>query len=410
MSKKLERPINWQIVNLKVTPEELMDAPVLLITGSKALNFSPEEVAKIRSYIQMGGMIFSTADGASQEFTESVKKLASKVVEENGRPKYEMAELGKDHVLFSQKNELWAPIARPPRILSMSNGVREIWVHSTVDMGGSWQGRKLANADHFDFPANLYRYASGKASLRSKLSGLTIATGSVKPKQSLTLGRIDYAGNWDPEPGAWPRMSKLMLRDTQTDMTLKTVKFGELDPKTVPVAHMTGTTGFSASETDVAAVKKYLEDGGTIVADAAGGSPAFTVAFDKLMQQVTGKPIPLAAIPQTSKIYNGSIAGSTAMTKADYRWSYRLKMGTRTTAQLKGVEMGGRFAVIYSEEDLTSGLLGTQTWGILGYTPESSQSLVRNVLLYGKDPKAGKDGTTEDVTASTSPATQAAKK
>ena len=78
--------------------------------------------------------------------TESVKKIASKLVDEGGKPKYEMRELPKDHPLFSPKNELWKPVPTQPRILAMSNGVREIWVHSGGDMGGSWQMRKFATA------------------------------------------------------------------------------------------------------------------------------------------------------------------------------------------------------------------------------------------------------------------------
>ena len=273
MSKAFEKPINWQIVNLKVNPEEWLDAPVLLITGSKALNFSAEEVAKLRAYVDAGGMIFSTSDGGRADFTESIKKIASQLVEENGKPKYEMRDLPKDHMLFSLKQELWTPVNNPPRILAMSNGVREIWVHSMADLGASWQGRKIATTDHFVFPANLYRYASGKASLRSKLSPLTVPAPKEAPKQKLTLARIDYAGNWDPEPGAWPRMARVMALNANTGLELKTIKFADLDAKKTPLAHITGTTAFPAGEADAAAVKKFLEDGGTLLADAAGGRP-----------------------------------------------------------------------------------------------------------------------------------------
>jgi hypothetical protein len=49
-------------------------------------------------------------------------------------------------------------------------------------------------------------------------------------------------------------------------------------------------------------------------------------------------------------------------------------------------------AILYSGEDITSGLLGTNTYGILGYSPNAAANLARNLLLYGNDPKAGNNG------------------
>jgi hypothetical protein len=43
----------------------------------------------------------------------------------------------------------------------------------------------------------------------------------------------------------------------------------------------------------------------------------------------------------------------------------------------------GNGRVIYSELDLTSGFLGTNTWGIAGYEPAYAQTLVKNLLLLG---------------------------
>ena len=44
-------------------------------------------------------------------------------------------------------------------------------------------------------------------------------------------------------------------------------------------------------------------------------------------------------------------------------------------------------AVIVSNVDVTSGLLGTQTWGIYGYEPEYAESLVENLIFWTVDGK-----------------------
>ena len=42
----------------------------------------------------------------------------------------------------------------------------------------------------------------------------------------------------------------------------------------------------------------------------------------------------------------------------------------------------GKGAVIYNPLDLTSGLLGTNTWGILGFEPSYASALMKNVVLW----------------------------
>jgi hypothetical protein len=42
----------------------------------------------------------------------------------------------------------------------------------------------------------------------------------------------------------------------------------------------------------------------------------------------------------------------------------------------------GKGHVIFTPLDVTSGLLGTRTWGILGYEPDYAEALLRNVVLW----------------------------
>src|SRR5690348_15901939 len=116
MSKHFEKPINWQIVNLQTSPEEWQDAPILLITGSVDPKFTSDDIAKLKAYVNAGGMIFSTADGGKSEFTEAMKKYGTAIVDK----KYEWRQLPKNHYLFSK--ELGVDIPSPPPILGMSNG------------------------------------------------------------------------------------------------------------------------------------------------------------------------------------------------------------------------------------------------------------------------------------------------
>ena len=65
IAKETERDLNWQIVNLSGSADELLDAPVLYISGNKALKFTPQEEAKLRQYCEDGGLIVGNPDCGS---------------------------------------------------------------------------------------------------------------------------------------------------------------------------------------------------------------------------------------------------------------------------------------------------------------------------------------------------------
>jgi hypothetical protein len=372
--RKFEKDFNWHVVNLQVSPEEWRDAPVLLITGSRDPNFTPEDVAKLKTFINDGGIIFSTADGATPAFTTAMRKYAAQVVDN----KYEMRELPRDHALFT----LQFHIAKPLKLLATSNGVREVWIHSPGDLGASWQQRTYTRPDDWDMPANLYLYATGKYNSRAKIQDLTVKPGTAAAVRTINLARIDYPGNWDPEPGAWPRMVKLAQAQFKTDLKISNVKLSELDAKQTPVAHMTGTAAFTLGGDDIGALRRYLNGGGTLIADAAGGSDAFTDSFAKLSKQLFPGEA-LDQLPGDHPVISGSMPDGGSVSDVDYRRNTLKKHGQ---PPLWGLKHQGRWVVVLSPMDFTSGLLGTRTWGIVGYSPESSQAIARNLLLWAQTP------------------------
>ena len=60
--RQIEHDLNWQIVNMEVSPDDLHDAPILYISGSQTLAFSPTKLGKYREFVEQGGMILGNAD------------------------------------------------------------------------------------------------------------------------------------------------------------------------------------------------------------------------------------------------------------------------------------------------------------------------------------------------------------
>ena len=375
VAKTFERPLAWQTVALKAN-DDWSDAPVLLITGSRNPNFTPEEVAMLKAYADAGGIIFSTADNASDDFTKAVKKYAAEVAGDQAA----WRDLPSDHPLFN----IWAKIDRPPKLAGVSNGAREVWVHCPTDLGSAWQRNAKELKASFEVAGNFYYYATGKGSLGYRLDTLIPRTSKDAPVRSISLARVKYGGNWDPEPGAWPRMAKIAT-NFHTTLTLETVSAAALDAGKTPIAHLTGTAAVRFDDDAQAGLKKFVEGGGTLFIDAVGGNKAFTDSVKSALA-VIFKDQPLAPIPPEHALFTADTPDATKIETVEWRKYTRVRDGNPPDdkPRLQGIKVGDRYAVIFSHDDITSGLLGSNTWGIAGYAPATAQSLVRNILLSAK--------------------------
>ncbi len=367
-SKTFERPLNWQIVNLQVPGDEWLDAPILMITGSKDPKFTPEQLAKLRAFVDGGGLIFSNADGGNDTFTAAIKKYATLLANNV----YEMRLLPKDHPAYN----VFYDIKNPPPLFGLSNGSRELWIHSTMDMGAAWQCKTFDNKLAFQIPSNIYFYASGKAKLRARLQPLTPTGG--EEKHSLTVGRLQYAGNWDPEPGAWTRFARIAKADWSTGVTVQPVKAAELDPAKTPFVHLTGTARVTFAAEDVAAMKAFVEKGGVLLIDSAGGAPAFAqTAADLVKTLDLGNLQPL---PADDPLFTGKVPDP--IRDFEYRGPVikQFKGQKPTGPLMNGVAVGKHWGILLSEQDVHSGLLGSHTW-IAGYQPETALPMLHNIVM-----------------------------
>ncbi len=221
LGRMLERHLNWQIVPVDVPYEEWLDAPLLFITGSKDPNFTADDIAKLRKFVDAGGIIFSSAEGNSEEFSDAVKRYATQLAGTDG---YAYRPLPEDHSLFT----VYGKPKKAPALFGVSNGVREMWIHSPLDYGAIWQARTETYPEAWELPARLFFYAAGKAGLRSKLESLIVPDPETAPTHVVSVAQLQYSGNWNAEPGAWPRLGRLLAHGADTAMDLTTVKIEDL--------------------------------------------------------------------------------------------------------------------------------------------------------------------------------------
>lgn len=399
VGKELERDINWQIVNLKVSVDDLHDSPILYIAGNQVLNFGAEGEQKLKQFVEQGGMIVGNADCASTAFAQSFEKLGQKLF----KP-YEFRNLPKDHLIFSTpySHSKWKVT---PIIRGLFNGSRELMLlMPTADYSKLWQLNIYAGREEgHQLMWNLYLYAVDKNNLRYKGQTYIVhESPQVKALKRMPIARLEYAGNWDPEPGGWRRLHNVMHNSDQIDIEPKTVKLGggELLSGNFKVAHLTGTHRVHLDSTASAEISKFVESGGTLIIDACGGNSDFASSIEEQLKVIfpAGK---LAVLPPDHAAFSAELKKG----EVSYRTFARKMLGTLHTPRIKAMEARNRPAVFFSAEDLSTGLVGESVDGIFGYEPQSATDVMRSLLIYATGGPVAKPPPPATRPAATQPAT-----
>jgi Domain of unknown function (DUF4159) len=367
-SHELQRPINWQVVDLQRPWSDWMDSPILYIASHAPPKFTDADYDQLRSFADAGGMIFTHADGASDSFNTWVADLAKKLW-----PQYPLTDIPATHDLFTVDYHL----SPPPKLQMVTNGTRLLLVHSPVDISAPWQTQSSKiKKEPFELGVNLFVYGAGRGTFRNRLDSPYIPEPTGIASSTITIGRLRYDGSWNPEPYAWTRFARYFQWNTNIALKIETIDLQDLKFGDTQIATLTGTTPTDFSAAQINAVKSFVDAGGTLLIDAAGGSSDFAASVE---QHLLAKAFP--------NIQPQEILGSDTLLKSDEDLShpqlrqYAMNKLNRRNGPLVQSLTSGKGRVIYSPLDLTTALLGTNSWGILGYTPAYAQSLIKNLLL-----------------------------
>ncbi len=375
IGRQTERNLNWQIVNLNAGGEgDLNDAPILYISGDEALSFTSEERDRLRKFVEQGGLIYGNADCGKKDFADGFRALGNALF-----PTYEFRVLPADHLVYRGQQFDPSKWKTQPGLMGLSNGVRELMILAPdTDPSKTWTQVGAAKTEFLQMAANLYLYATDKKGLNHDQTYIVKLDPSIKAERSISIARLQYAGNWDPEPGGWRRLAALLHNRHKIDLKVEPVKLGEGKLASYKLAHLTGTSELKLDAAACDELKKFVASGGTLIIDAAGGTSTFAATVDKLLAELW--PGKLQAIATEHGLFS---AGGQTLSSIKYREFARRVFGSLSTSRLRGIELNGRLAVIYSAEDLSAGLVGEEVDGISGYDPTTATELMTKTILYG---------------------------
>ncbi|HVT90885.1 MAG TPA: DUF4159 domain-containing protein [Tepidisphaeraceae bacterium] len=376
IGRQLEKNFNWQIVNLSVPVADWHDAPVLYISGSDEMAFDATAKDKLRQYVEEGGLILGNADGAARNFSIAFRKLGQELF-----PDYEFRELPAEHLIYKGEQFPRDRWRMKPSVLSMSNGVRELMILiPQADPARAWQTQIVAGReDAWQLVSNIYLYTNESRDFHKRGQTDLIARDSaVAATKNIKIARLKYAGNWNPEPAGWRRISNLLHNQDKIDVQVTTVDLLKDSLDGYKIAHLTGTDKFLLSAAARQKIKAFVDAGGTLLIDSAGGSTAFAIAAEKELATVF-PGTNLVPMPRDHAL----LAGNSPLKTIGYRqYASKILGSLKDESRLKMIEISGRPAIIFSREDLSEGLVGNSVDGVVGYDSPTATEIVSRILRH----------------------------
>lgn len=370
ISDQYEFATTWQIAELELPAYSLIESPILYLATDGRFEFSEKEVKNLRDYLNAGGLLLFNPDKVTPETTQSINKLAEQLY-----PDRKWDRIKPEHPFYTVHQSIKTPM--PLQVID--NGIRPLIVQLQRDIGKGLQANEVTTSDSFRIMSNIYLYVTGKNYRRMRLVNNYEPRVNTEPRRRVAAARIKHNGVFDPEPGSMTQLQNLVANHKDIDLQVNVVDAKALSKENIAFLTTMGDGTLTAD--DAAAIRKWVEAGGLLVLDAAGGSQEAAKNSEAMVNAIFSD-LPRAPLSFDHPV----ISGERMMGGENCRWvRYRnfalATMGPVNRPKLQAIEVNNRVGVIYSTEDLTCGLAGLDHWGIFGYTPEYARKLTTNAVL-----------------------------
>ena len=395
-----ETKLNWQTIEGKfASADDLLETPVLFLSGRDGLKLGPKQKAALRKYVDFGGFIFAEAcqgDGCGDNVAFEQDFLA---LMEELFPNNQMQLLEPSHPVYSMQYPLPVNPDRP--LYGLQSSCRTSVVYCPANLSGLWRVNRPAFREvlpetarnQVDYATqlgvNIVSYATGRQ-LKEKLNRPKAITLSedAQGQRVVLIPKLAHSGGDDDAPNAWLNI----MRRARFDLKQRfRVKRELVEPRTDvlakhPMVFMHGRSDFQWTADERQALKAWLENGGFLFADSICSADQFIRSFRSEMRTLFPDK-PLTVIPASDRIWSSRNGG------------YRLDEVTMnepgsdggvtqrsTSPKIEGIKIGDRWAVVFSPHDLSCAMENASAHLCVGYEKDDAAKLGVNVILYALKP------------------------
>lgn len=375
--------------------DELLQAPVLSITGRDAPPaLSERQSTVLRSYLDQGGFLFVTAGCNRATFDEDMPRFMSQIYP-NGEG--QLSRLPSEHPVYraeflldSESAELWG----------VDVGCRTAIIYAPQDLGCYWErwrpyeqvndsveNRSLIE-QRLRMGVNVLAYATG----REPPTKLDIASKAEDPgidaveRGVLQIAPLRHDHSTDVAPRALANLVRALNERGGLPVTLRSQALppDDEDLYRYPLVNMHGRTSFTFNESEIKRLRAHLDRGGVLFADACCGAPAFDGSFRALVESLYPDR-PLQRIPPGHAMFGEESGFDVSRVQRKIVLSRAGPLRRETVVGppfLEGVEVEGRYVIVYSKYDLSCAIARQSSTACEGYVPEDALKIALNIVLH----------------------------
>jgi hypothetical protein len=374
---------------------DLLQAPILYISGLDEPKFTEAQVQLMRAYVEQGGFIFAVNNCNGAGFDEGIKSLVSRIYPGEAQLK----RLPPEHPIYRSEFPL---DPEGTELLGVDFGCRTSFVYSPRDHSCLWDKWSLQPVPKrtpafsllvlhsMKVGANVVAYATGREPYDKLDAPVEEAAGAPSPIERglLQVAKLRHTGDWDAAPRA---LQNVLLALNQISGVLASPRQKNLvasDPqlRRYPLAYLHGRASFEFGPQEIANLRKYLKNGAVLFADSCCGSPQFDKSFREMVHQLFPDK-KLERIPITHELFSRAVGFDIHRVKRRIPESGNPNEPLDSNFKegeplLEGIELNGRYCVIYSKYDLSCALERQASVACAGYEHRDAIRIAVNVIRY----------------------------
>ncbi len=323
-------------------------------------------------------------------------------------PEYKLQPIPPGHPVWRMQDMVRPDSPYAGHLYGVEYGCRTCVVYCDQDLSCYWELARPGQWNHYPadvvehitdalaIGVNVLTYATNREPKGKEQSFDTPSPGESASADGTGRGVIEIAklrhgGGCNDAPGA---LLNLLRTASQGELKLQVRAAPDLlnisDPSLFRyhLAFMHGRYDFHFTDAERTQLRQYLERGGTLLADSICASKPFAAAFRReIAAALPGHT--LARIPPDDPLFNTAYGGfdirSVSLRDPQAAADGKQPVATRVRPvepQLEGIQLDGRWAIIFSPYDISCALESHEALGCRGYTQQDAARIGLNVLLY----------------------------
>ncbi len=401
-----KKELAWQSIALKpATLEQLLEAPILFMSGSSAIQIDERSKKMLKEYVEQGGFIFAEArngDGCNGEaFDASFRRLMEELFETP------LQKLSPEHPMWYA--EAPVNVSHLPKdfwLYGLETCCRTSVVYSPISLSCRWEVHRPNGIAFESLPpklrqdceaasivgVNIATYATGRE-LKEKLDAVEVIR-THKSAQPVTRGilrvpRLQHSGGAEDTPRSVPNLMEVFRRELSSQVVVDSpiISIERKSLEESLVVYLSGRRKFLFSDQEKATLREYFQNGGALIGDAVCGNQEFADAAREQLSEI----LPGSA---WKKVANDHPMLTNEFRGYDIRRVSIINPGVGGRGQAVQVQKyegppilemlmwNSRCVAIFSPLDLSCALESRQSTQCRGYPRPDAAKIGINMLLY----------------------------